>query len=256
MKTTRKTLAVASITGLLILAGACSSNTNKQAAEQSSVASKGDGKGTAPPAAEAKQADKALVRFVNGTSSSKDLAFGDAIPFSGVGSDDISAYKELPAERHDFKLTAEGNATVPLATNSEGLSGGKHYTILAYTKKDGKAALDPITDDLVPPNPDQAKVRVINLAPALENADLYVQGKSSPLISGVGFEHATDYKDVAPTNAELVVRHGTSKRNSASLKDVDIKGGKLYTILVFQDKHHKLSTKIVEDQFTSLPAGS
>lgn len=252
----RKALAIASVSGLLVLAGACSSNTNKQAAEQSSVSSKGDGKGTAPPAAEAKQADKALVRFVNGTSSSKDLAFGDAVPFQGVGPEDITAYKELPAERHDFKLTGEANTANALATNSEGLSSGKHYTILAYTKKDGKDALDPTTDDLVPPSPDQAKVRVINLAPALDKADLYVQGKNSPLISGVGFEHATDYKEVAPTTGELVFRHGTSRRNSAPVKDVDLKGGKLYTILVFQDKHHKLSTKVVEDQFNAAPAGS
>ncbi len=256
MKKTKQILVLAGLSGLLFATAACSSHANKQAAEQSSVASSGAGKGTAPPAAEAKQADQALVRFVNGTSTSKDLAFGDAIAFSGTGADNVTAYKELPAERHDFKLFAHDDKVKPLATNSEGLSGGKHYTILAITKKNEKDDLYPITDDLTPPTAGQAKVRVINLAPAMEKADLYAQGEKSALISGIGFDHATDYKEVAPAATELMVRHGMSKRNSVPVKDINLKAGKLYTILVMEGKHHRLMTKTVEDEINAVPSGS
>ncbi len=254
MKNTKKMIALASVGGFLIFAGACS-NKAERAADQSSVTSKQDGSGTAPPAAAAKQMDMALVRFVNGTTESKDLAFGDAMPFTGVGSMDVTAYKELPAERHDFKLMAEDNKTTPLATNSEGLDKGSHYTIFAYTQRNGKVNLDPTLDNLTPPDAGQAKVRVVNLAPSMDNADLYVQGQKTAIISGAGFEHATDYKNVPPTSAELMIGHGMSKHNSSPVKNADLKAGKLYTIIVLQGKNHKLSTKIVEDQINAVPAG-
>ena len=249
----KKSLLAAGIGMALIIAVACTGN---KTAQTSSIESGGAGKGTAPASKAAKQADVALVRFVNGTTTDKDLAFGDTTPFPGVGDRDVTAYKQLPAERRDFKLYAKNDKTISLATNSEGLSAGKHYTILAVNTKDGKTSLDPISDSLTPPDAGKAKVRVINLAPRMENVDLYVEGKSSPIISGAGLDHPTDYKDVDPTNASLAVRHGMNKKNAAVIKDFRIESGKLYTVLVFQDKGGKLKVKTVEDQFTAAPNGA
>lgn len=240
--------------GILLLAGAgCSGN---KTAQTSPVESSGAGKGTAPSSRATKQADVALVRFVNGTTTDKDLAFGDTVPFPGIGDRDVTAYKQLPAERHDFRLYAKDDKTTVLATNAEGLSAGKHYTIVAVNNKAGKISLDPISDDLTPPDAGRAKVRVINLAPGTENVDLYVEGNTSPIISGAGLDHPTDYKDVDPSDASLAVRHGVNKRNSAVIKDFKIEPGKLYTALVFQDKDGKLKVKMVEDQFTAAPNGT
>ena len=248
-----KLILVAGFGSLLMLTAACSSNKDK-VAEESSVSSKGDGKGTAPASAEAKQADKALVRFVNATTESKDLAFGDTVPFMKVGADDVTAYKELPAERHDFKLLPH-DKQVALATNNEGLDAGKHYTVVAVVNKNGKADLNSINDDLTPPTAGQAKVRLINLAPGAQKIDLYSNAEKDAIISGDGFDHATDYKEVDPAQAELDVRHGMSKRNSAPVKDVKLQAGKLYTILVFQDKHGALKAKTIEDEFAAAPNG-
>ena len=247
-----RTFAVAGLSSLLLLGTACSSN--KQA-EQSSVSSKGDGQGTTPPPAAAKQAEKAFVRFVNGTTSEKDLAFGDATPFTGIGDKDITEYKELPAERHEFKLMAKEDKATPLATNSEGISAGKHYTIFASLDKTGKAELNPEVDDLTAPAAGQMKVRVVNLAPAMDNADLYATGQKSAVVSGVGFDKASDYKEVPQANASLMVRSGMSKKNSAPVVTKKLEAGKLYTIVVFEDKKHKLSTKMVED-VVNAPAGA
>lgn len=232
---------------------ACSGS---RTAQTSSVETSGAGQGTAPSSKVAKQADVALVRFVNGTTTDKDLAFGDTIPFPGVGDRDITAYKQLPAERHDFKLYAKNDKMTVLATNSEGLSAGKHYSILAVSERDGESSLNAISDDLTPPDPGKAKVRVINLAPGAENVDLYVQGKTSPIISGAGLDHPTDYKDVDPSDSSLAVRHGMNKRNSAVIKDFKIEAGKLYTVLVFQNKDGKLKVKMAADQFTAAPNGA
>jgi len=238
----------AGIGTLLVFSAACSSNSTK-VAERTPVKSGEDGKGTAPASAMAKRADKALVRFVNGTADSKDLAFGETTPFTGIDAGDITQYKEIPAERHDFKLFAKGQQANVLATNSEGLTAGKHYTILAVTDKSGKMTLDPVTDELIPPSPGMAKVRVINLAPNMKNADLYAGGKKDALISGAGLDSPTSYNDVSPSEASLYIRNSMSKKNSVRIEDVSLKAGKLYTILIFQDKHGKLKVKTIEDEF-------
>lgn len=247
-----KIVAGAALSALLALSTACSTN---KTAQTSPVESSGDGKGTAPAAATAKQADQAMVRFVNGTTTTKDLAFGDTTPFTGIDARDVTAYKTLPAERHDFKLFAKDDKTTALATNSEGLTAGKHYTILAYSDKSGKTSLDPVDDDLTPPAAGQAKVRVINLTPGMENVDLYA-GQKSPLISGAGRDHPTDYKEINPAEAELTVRHGMSKRDAAPVKDLTFEAGKLYTVLVFQDKNGKIKVKTIKDEFTAAPNGT
>ena len=233
---------------LLVFSPGCSSD---KTAERTPVKSGEDGKGTAPASTVAKRADNALVRFVNGTADSKDLAFGEMVPFAGIGAFDITQYKEIPAERHDFKLFAKDQKANALATNSEGLTAGKHYTILAVTEKNGKMTLDPVTDDLTLPSPGMAKVRVINLAPNMKNADLYAAGKKNPLISGAGLDHPTSYNDVSPSEASLYIRNSMSKKNSVRVEDFSLKAGKLYTILVFQDKHGKVKVKTIEDEFTA-----
>jgi hypothetical protein len=243
-----KVILLGAISVFLAAATSCSSN---KTAETAPVKSAGDGKGTAPASAVAKQADKALVRFVNATTTTKDLTFGDLNPFSGVDSFDVTQYKELPADRHDFKLFAKDQRAEPLATNSEGLTAGKHYTILAVTEKTGKVTLDPTVDDLTPPSAGMAKVRVINLAPAMKDADLYAGGQKDALISGAGLDHPTSYKEVAPSEAALNLRNSMNKRNSVRVEDMKLEAGKLYTILAFQDKHGKLKVKTIEDQFTA-----
>ncbi len=241
------------LTGVLLLGTACSNNS--KVAENSAVESRGDGKGVAPSSAAAKQADRAMVRFVNGTTEKKDVAFGDLTAFDGVGDRDITAYKELPAERREFRLMTHSGAKEALATDSEGLSAGKHYTLLAVTEKNGKNVLHNIDDDLTPPDAGKAKVRVINLARGLSKIDLYGNAGKDSIITGAGLNSPTDYKTVDPAETELSVRNGASKRNAVPIKDIELKSGKLYTILVFQDKKGTLKTKTIEDAFSAAPNG-
>jgi hypothetical protein len=243
---------IGTLAGTLLIGTACSNNS--KVAENSAVESRGDGKGTAPSSAAAKQADRAMVRFVNGTREKKDVTFGDLTAFDGVGDRDITEYKELPAERREFKLMGHGEEKAVLATDSEGLTAGKHYTLLAVTERGGKATLHNIEDDLTPPDAGKAKVRVINLVPAMAKIDLYGQEKDA-IISGASLNSPTDYKTVDPAEAELTVRNGTSKRHSVPIKDIAMKSGKLYTILVFQDKKGSLKTKTIEDAFSAAPNG-
>jgi len=237
----------AGLGALLVMGAACSRETRETAA----VTSGGDGKGTAPASAEVKKDDQALVRFVNATPSSKDLAFGETTPFSNVKASDVTEYKTLPATRGDFKLFVNGDNAKAMATNSEGLAAGKHYTVLAVTGKDGTFTLDPVADDLTPPSAGKAKVRVINLAPGVADVDLYSSAKKSALISGAGLDHPTDYTEVVPSEGTLDIRNSLNKRDDQSVKDMQLEAGKLYTILVFGEQNGKLKVKTIEDSFTA-----
>lgn len=247
-----RSITVVAISAAIALSSACANKTTQQPSETKA----GPRESTAPAGTEAKQAEKALVRFANATRTPKDLYFGDSAAFRQTGFKTVTPYQELPAERHDFKLMAAGNPAEVLATNSEGLTAGKHYTILAVDQKDGKPALNAINDDLAPPTAGKAKVRVINAAPGLDDLDLYAANQKNALISGAGFNHATDYKDVEPTTTQLMVRHGTSKRGEAVLKNLRLEAGKLYTLLVVGGRGQTLTAETIEDQLAGVPPRS
>src|SRR5438309_6580890 len=162
MQRNGRLLSAALSTFLLLGGTACSGN---KVAEHSSLDSKRDGKGTAPSSASARQADRAMVRFINGTSDSRNLLFGDVVVFSDVGEHSITEFKQLPAERHQFKLVSSDDPKRTVAMDSEGLSAGKHYTVLALLPRDGTPKLKNVNDELVPPGASRSKVRVITLAP-------------------------------------------------------------------------------------------
>jgi hypothetical protein len=232
---------------LLIMGAACSRETS----EKASVTSSGDGKGTAPASADVKKEDQALVRFVNATPSSKDLAFGDNTQFSNVKAGDATEYMALPAKRNDFKLYVNGDNTKTVATDSEGLDAGKHYTVLAVTEKDGKFTLNNVADDLTPPKAGNAKVRVINLDAAVKDVDLYSGTTKSAIVTGVGLDHPSSYENIEPTDGALDIRNTASKKDDQPVKDLQLQAGKLYTILVFGDKNGKLKVKTIEDVFNN-----
>lgn len=235
----------------LILGTGCS-----KPGEHSAVESSGAGKGTAPAADVAKKTDDAMVRFVNATPSAKDLAFGDATQFTDVKARDVTGYKLVPAERHDFKLFLNGSNAQAMATDSEGLTAGKHYTVVAVTQPDGSFKLDDIADDLMPPDPGKAKVRIINAAPDASTVDLFTGADNRALFSNTALGQATDYKQVIPSEANLSIQVSGQPKSEAPVKDVELQPGKLYTILVFGDKNGKIKVKTVEDEFTDVPDGT
>ncbi len=233
----------------------------------------------APSGRQAENEKMALVRFVNAVPGrAVDLWFGDEKAFTDVSYKTVTPYKELPNERHDFKLTRTGQAN-PDATNvknSEGLNAGDHYTIVATLDKNGKEKLDVITDRLSEPASGKAKVRVINAS--ADEVDIYApaamtsrtsgsaeRAKNPPANStarkeeekwfgGVNQVSSTNYKEVDPMNGTLHVR--PSNANSQRVRGgvnvpVDLNAGKLYTLVVTGgERGHALDVIRVEDQLT------
>jgi hypothetical protein len=156
---------------------------------------------------------------------------------------------ELPADRHDFKLYPAGSdAGTPLVTNSESPSAGKHYTVVAMDGTNGMPMLDPVSDNLEPPDPGKAKIRVIHAAPGVKKVDVYAAGNKDALMGGVAFEDATSYKKVDPVLTEIDVRTSGSKKDELKVRNLNLLPGKLYTLVVMGGNGQPLTSKVIEDQ--------
>ena len=240
---------------------------------------------TSPSGREAAKQKMALVRFVNATpGQAMDLWFGDTKAFSDTAYKTVTPYRELPGERHDFQLRFAGRANTgdPNAKNSEGLTDGAHYTVVALLDNDGKPKLNVVNDSLSEPASGRAKVRVINAArqevdvfsPVTRKGDNQTADRAAnparvgrndrtagedKWFGGVNADHATEYKDVDPVNSTLMVRPAASKDHGGPgvSVPVDFAAGKMYTLIVTGgDKGHALDVVKVVDELSGAATAS
>src|SRR5215471_8607929 len=89
------------------------------------------GTATAPPAREAKEGDKALVRVIHVLPgfAALDTFVGNTKEFGDVTYKTVTPYKEVPDVKEQFAIKPAGkDDAAPFAQNNEGVSGGDHYT--------------------------------------------------------------------------------------------------------------------------------
>jgi hypothetical protein len=264
---------------VLLVAGGC----NKKTEEPTTTSA--DGKAsTAPSGKQAANQKMALVRFVNAVpGQAVDLWFGDQSAFSNIAFRTVAPYRELPGERHDFQLRYAGapNTGEPKAKNSEGLTDGARYTVVALLDKSGNPTLNVIGDNLTEPPAGKAKVRVINasrdevdvLSPvtrkehaATGDADRAARddtrephaGKDlDKWFGGVNPDSSTQYKEVDPVSAPLKVRSTAAKGVGPAINvPVDFAAGKLYTLVVTGGKGHALEVIRVTDELGTAGAAA
>jgi len=175
-----------------------------------------------------------FVRYINAMDahSGTDLYFGDTKAFGEV-SKTVTDYKPLPAKRADFALRAPGNAASdPIATNSEGLGDGKHYTVIAYEDEDGKPKINVVNDDESAPPAGKAKVRLIHAAPGMDAINVYRAGTKDKLASESRFSTVSTWQDVEPVAGPLEIRTSNQKAHGVRIANVKLEPGKLYTFVV------------------------
>ncbi len=229
------------ILATLFLAGACSSESR----QSQPVTSKTDaGTSTAPPAKEVAQRDNALVRVINAVpgATSLDVFADDQKIFQGVSFKSVTPYKELSDKRHTF--------LEPVAENSEGLSGGKHYTIVVMPGTNDKTTLYLVNDHITTPPTEKAQVRVINASPDVGEVDIVDKQGNKKLFSGINIEKGTSYMDVDPTKTTLEVRPEGQDRAVLTVPNANFEKGQYYTIVVTGQAKGtpKLQAVMVEDK--------
>jgi hypothetical protein len=252
-KQTRLMAAALLATVLLIVACATEPKSN----EPVKTTTADTGTAVVPPAKEVKKRGQALVRFIHAMPGERaiDTWVDYDKPFTKVEYKIVTAYQEVPGERHTFSVHPTGdNTTKPLIENSDSLAEGKHYTIIAMPGSYRTApALRIINDNLTPPASGKAKVRVINAAPEARNIDLYVQGKERALFDFVNPNSETSYTEVEPMNVTLEVRPTGQKSVLLTVPNVKFEAGKIYTIIVtgLVKAEPHLEAILVEDEVGS-----
>lgn len=240
----------------LLLAAACSSEPNQN---QPVTTTTNTGTTNAPPASEVKQRGNALVRVVHAVpgGASVDVFADDTKVFTSIAYKTASPYKEVSGERHTFRIRPAGQDTAqPLAENSEGLSDGKHYTVVAWAGNDGKPALYIVNDDLVPPSSGKAKVRIIHASPDAGEVDVYAKEGNKKLFGGVNALKETSYSEFEPMSGTLEVRPEGKNNAVLTIPNVKFDAGDTYTIVVLGKAQGtpKLEAMIVEDKLGGAPA--
>jgi hypothetical protein len=209
--------------GLLVSAGCSRTDTRTGEASREAVNSP-------------KTTGTASVRYVSALNahSATDLYFGDTQLFSSSDATKGAQYKTVPAERRDFSLRAAGKMEgMEIEKNNEGLSDGKHYTVVAYEDKDAKPVLKVFNDDESAPDAGKAKVRLIHAAPGVDPVNLYAAGYKDKLAGESRFSTASTWQNVDPVKGPLEVRVGDTKTGMrASVPAPRLEAGNLYTFVV------------------------
>jgi Domain of unknown function (DUF4397) len=250
------TLAVGLAAALSV--GGCSRDRGD--ADERAVASKTpSGQSTAAPGEAADKRDVALVRVVHAVPGTEVDVLADNNPIAtGVSYGKATPYKELPADADNFAIRpADKPDAAPLAENSEMITGGNHYTLVAFPAKgDEKPALQVVTDNIEQPAEGKARVRVINASPDADTVDIHAKGADDALFDDVDFKEATGYENVDPAHTAIEVRAVDGKRIIAR-PTIDIDPGKSYTIIVTGNRSGKpaLNALVIEDQLMA-PSGA
>jgi hypothetical protein len=217
---------------VFLIMTACTSESNQN---QPVTTTTNTGTSNAPPASEVKQRGNALVRLIHAIPGGPpvDVFADDAKEFTGIAHKTTTPYKEISAERHTFRIRPAGKDTAqPLAENSEGLSDGKHYTVVAWADTDGKPTLYIVDDDLVPPSSGKAKVRVIDASAGSGEIDVYAKEGNKKLVGGVNPLKATSYSEFDPMSGTIEVRPSGKNNAVLTIPNAKFDAGDIYTIVV------------------------
>lgn len=192
------------------------------------------GQSTAPAAAAAARRDNALLRFVHAipAGATVDLYADDRRAFEGIQFRAVTPYSEIDGQRYTFRLRPAGmTGSDALASNSEGLDDGEHYTVFAVPGDDESAMLRVVQDDFSTPATGKARVRVVHASRDAGELDVYATGRSDELFDGVDFQSVTDYDEIDAWSGSLEIRGEGESMTLASVP-ARFDAGKVYTVVV------------------------
>jgi hypothetical protein len=160
-----------------------------------------------------------------------DIVVDGAPVAEGVNFGDASDYLPLTSGKHQVQVAPSGESAGSALIDEEiDLDGGSAYIFaVAGPLNDLQSKLYEVNlDDL---DENQARVRLINLAPGEESVDLSVAG-GDEWQSDVDFPNAGDYKDVDAGSYDLEVRAHDGDAAVATLTGVALQAERAYDILL------------------------
>lgn len=200
--------------------------------ERPVVTTSGDGKTTSAAGTEAAKRGKSLVRFVNAVPGEigLDLSADERTTFYNVEFKAVTPYTEIGDNLVKFELRGADSDSV-LANNTESMGDGYRYTIVAMPTSDNQLKLRVLRDEVVTDS-GKARIRVINAAPGLPDADVLWSGRKDPLFDNVAFGTEAGFKDIDPATATVEIRGNDNPTPPIRIRNVALTPGKAYTIVI------------------------
>jgi hypothetical protein len=179
--------------------------------------------------------NNALVRVINADPGAMavDVFADNQKAFEAVSFKTVTPYKEISDTRHTLRVRLAGKDNEqPIAENSEGLTGGRHYTVLIMPGTNDKTTVSVISDNIAAPPADKAQVHVIHASPDVGEVDIVDKSANKKLFSGVNSERETSYMAVDPMKTTLEIRPEGQEKSVLTVPEVNFEKGKYYTIVV------------------------
>ncbi len=213
-----------------------------------------EGKSISPSGDSAAKRGTSLVRFVNAVPGSGDLAVSAEKKdlFGNVAFKAVTPYVETTDNLATFVLRTPGNVN-EMATNTETMSDGYRYTLVALSNQKGGAALRVLRDELVT-NAGKARIRIIHAAPGTAEVDVAVQGERDALFDSIGYANDAGFKEVDPATVTFDIRRDKGGSHLVQLPKMTLSAGRAYTIILTGTGPGKLSAIVFDDAVTGAPA--
>lgn len=112
---------------------------------------------------------------------------------------DVLAYRAVEPGDYVVTMRPAGSDDPPKVSKPLSVQPGTAYTVAAVRHTVSPDDLGVLTDDLAPPAPGRARLRVVNAAPLAPELD------ARPVASGLPTGQASPYQDVAPGAVDLSV---------------------------------------------------
>lgn len=160
--------------------------------------------------------------YINDVSSSVNQK--GALPFMGT----IAPYFNITPGANKIKFTTS-SSTASVFTETTNLENDKAYSYFLVNDVPNLSGLL-VQDDLSLSSAEKGFIRFVNLIPDAGALDLAVSGGTT-LVGNKAFKTASEFISADPKNYELQLIDKSSGTIVATLKDVTITAGKMYTIV-------------------------
>ncbi len=177
-----------------------------------------------------------------------DVYVGDATEpaVAGLAFGAFTEYVALPEGERQIRVVSTGAdpAADPLVEATVEVEAGKAYELVASNVPD-EIELSTFEVDLGPLPENQARVRVIHLAPNADDIDVALTG-GEVLFGGLGFGDAGDYRELDAVSYDLEVRAAGEEAAELRAAGIALQAGMVYDLFAVGDSEELASVSLLE----------
>ena len=181
-----------------------------------------------------------LEVLVNSTSVANNVAYGTS-----------TGYQTVKSGSQQVVVEPSGSSTA-LLTQSISFSSGTDTTVIASNFSSSIAALV-LTDDNSAPSSGNFKLRVVNSAPGLGPADVYIVTAAtdidtvSPTLSSLPFDSASGYQSLAAGSYEIILTPAGQKFPAVDTGSLSFASGQVRTFVGLNSQGGGFSYAMLQD---------